>query len=152
MTNVTISGNRAGTEGGALQLHLADVSLNHVTVAYNKLESCAVPSCTGGIGVLPAGATIHMAGTVLTNNDGTNCPNSAENTTSGGPGSRDVISAGFNLDPGGFCVGNVESTDITDTPFESLLSNELQWVQGASGDHARVHAPVSGSPALDRIP
>ena len=36
--------------------------------------------------------------------------------------------------------------------FESLLSNELQWVQGASGDHARVHAPVSGSPALDRIP
>ena len=49
MTNVTISGNRAGTEGGALQLHLADVSLNHVTVAYNKLESCDVPSCTGGI-------------------------------------------------------------------------------------------------------
>ena len=136
LTNVTVSGNGAGTEpgqaglpsAGGLYLDAAggQMTLEHVTVASNSGSNGASGISNGDIGV-PAAGTLTMRRSIVANN-------------TGAPQCRGPItSQGHNIASDGSC-GLTQGTDRPSTnPQLAPLSSGF-------------HALSSGSPAIDAIP
>jgi len=123
LTNVTLSGNTAAVSGGAISnFDQATVRLTNVTISGNSAQS------GGGIRNLSAA---HIVNSILAKNPtGGNCSGSA------------VVSHGFNLEDGTFCLLD-QPTDLsnTDPLFAGPLSD--------NGGYTLTVALASGSPAID---
>ena len=134
VTNSTISGNSATTDGGGITAEAGAISLNNLTIAHNSADSDGDGTGDGG-GLAGADAFVSIGNTIV-----------AHNVDTGGQApdcTGRIDSRGYNLiENGTHCVWVGGPADITgrDPRLGSLANN---------GATTPTHALLPGSPAID---
>ena len=128
-TNVTISGNESADDGGGLYNASGDSDLNNVTITQNTANSDGKQGGTGG-GLAQSAGSVAISNTIVGGNVTTDCSGS-------------ISSAGFNLvqTPDACFTAGVDDIPPTDPLLDPVLSD--------NGGTTFTHALLSGSPAID---
>jgi hypothetical protein len=141
-TNSTISGNKAGNNGGGLNNNRGVLNLSHVTLANNTADSDGDDNGDGG-GIYSGSGSVALINTILAGNgDDSSVSADVHPDVSG-----DVTGDAYNLigdTTGGTGTAGAGSDIVAPTPGLGP--------QAKNGGRTQTHALLFGSSAIDAVP
>ncbi len=146
ISNTTISGNRARTDGGGIEVDIGTVILNNVTLIDNESDSDNDMDGDGGGFFMSMDTSLTLKNTIVAGNTDMG----GEGPDCSGPGTIDSDGYNFVGDTTG-CSLVAETGDQVDKLFDGtfMLTDVIDTTLADNGSPTTTHALVEGSPAID---